>query len=109
MALNWPCNLRATSWFILIASRLNNDNWLPYFDYLGYSGQEKGVCSSYTQTDVENGEDDHQTVGDNSLDVGLIDSGPEFAFSTRSAAHCAATGSKSITDRPRRADVQLYR
>ena len=41
MALNWPCNLRATSWFILIASRLNNDNWLPYFDYLGYSGQEK--------------------------------------------------------------------
>ena len=59
--------------------------------------------------DVENSEDDHQTVGDDSLDAGFIDPGPEFAFSTRRAAHYAATGSESITDRPRRADVQLYR
>jgi len=33
--------------FIVISSRLNAGNWLLYFDYLGESGQEKGVCSSY--------------------------------------------------------------
>ncbi|MDB0052000.1 hypothetical protein N9F57_03870 [Gammaproteobacteria bacterium] len=42
--------------------------------------------------DVEDAEDDHQTVGDDSLDAGFIDPGPEFVFSTRRAADCAANG-----------------
>ena len=33
--------------YIVISSRLNAGNWLLYFDYLGESDQEKGVCSSY--------------------------------------------------------------